>query len=227
LVEWLLAGEENREALLGDFAEAGLTAGEQLQAALGLVARRQAEAWKRPGPWAVLFALLPVYANLPGAVTAGVQVLATRWGGDDWLRYGSLGCALSALYSGVAGIVNARLAGKAGGVTRWLLPAAGVSLMPVFNFAITDGQRLAATCAAQMLVVVGCHELGWRSAARGGGGELWRSVGAAALLVGMLLGLGQGRWPRGWEAVGMLAWYWPFVYWIVNNWNKKRRTVVF
>lgn len=52
-----LLGHEDREAVLGDLAEAGESVWRGVAEVLGLVARRQAELWKSWRPWTAAFGL--------------------------------------------------------------------------------------------------------------------------------------------------------------------------
>lgn len=53
-----LLDPDDRDAALGDFAENGLPFGPALCALLGLIARRQAAAWKRWQPWLALLGIV-------------------------------------------------------------------------------------------------------------------------------------------------------------------------
>jgi len=62
-----LLTQEEREAVLGDLAEANENAGEALLSILGLVVRREAEHWKSWRPWVAAFGLaLPASFPLMG-----------------------------------------------------------------------------------------------------------------------------------------------------------------
>jgi hypothetical protein len=49
---------DERDAVLGDFAESGASGGQALMGVLGLVARREAALWKDWRPWLVLVGLV-------------------------------------------------------------------------------------------------------------------------------------------------------------------------
>jgi len=128
-----------RDAVCGDLAESGETAGVALRAMLGLVARRQAALWKDWRPWAVLILLtLPLGILLSVAARITTSLSATygwlyvnNW---DWalLRYAEfwyelrdslafvfVGCFSLACWSWTAGFVL-------GSVSRRLILANGV-----------------------------------------------------------------------------------------------------
>ena len=87
---------DERDAVLGDFAESGEAGGRALRGLLGLVLRRQAVLWKDWRPWLVLVSLLVPLAwllSIACRITAGLCAVylwsyLNNW---DWalLRYAS------------------------------------------------------------------------------------------------------------------------------------------
>ena len=74
----LLAAEE-REAVLGDLAEAGASRTQAATQLLGLVVRRYASDWTRPGPWLAL---------IIGVIPIGILLsFVTRWWADGVLMH--------------------------------------------------------------------------------------------------------------------------------------------
>jgi hypothetical protein len=85
---------DEREVVLGDFAESGETAGRALRDVLGLVARRQANLWSESRPWLVLVGIVVPLGMLLSIVSRTtsdgsavyVWLYANNW---DWalLKY--------------------------------------------------------------------------------------------------------------------------------------------
>jgi len=68
--------QDERDAVLGDFAEHGMTGPRALREVIGLVARRQAELWKRPQPWVALLGVaLPVGMLLSRVAPIGTVLI--------------------------------------------------------------------------------------------------------------------------------------------------------
>ncbi len=143
----MLAPDE-RDAVRGDFAEAGESGGRALCDVLGLVVRRQTSLWKDWRPWLALVGLivpLGVLLSIVSRVTAGVSatyiwLYANNW---DWALlkdtafwYGFAGsltlvfipCLTLVCWSWTAGFVL-------GSISRRTVPAFGVlfCLMLVFG----------------------------------------------------------------------------------------------
>ena len=69
---------DERDAVLGDFAESGEAGGRALRGLLGLVIRRQAVLWKNWQPWLVLVSLLVPLAwllSIAAKLTAGLSAV--------------------------------------------------------------------------------------------------------------------------------------------------------
>ncbi len=86
IVEWLarLLPADERDAVLGDLAEADSTRGEAVLALLGLFARRQLLVWTDWRPWIALFGLAIVVGMFLSEfvfrfIVALHQQLATYW----------------------------------------------------------------------------------------------------------------------------------------------------
>ncbi len=74
-----LLDAEEREAVLGDLAEAGASRTEAVTQLLGLVVRRYASDWLRPGPWLAL---------VIGAIPIGILLsFVTRWWTDGIMMH--------------------------------------------------------------------------------------------------------------------------------------------
>jgi hypothetical protein len=85
---------QERDAVRGDLAESGETAGQALGGVLGLVLRRQAALWKDWRPWAVLTALivpLAMLLSVMSRITAAQSATYTWLYANNWdwalLRY--------------------------------------------------------------------------------------------------------------------------------------------
>jgi hypothetical protein len=139
---------DERDAVRGDFAESGETAGQALRDVLGLVVRRQAALWKDWHPWlALVFLIVPLGMQLSivSRITAQTNstylwLYANNW---DWalLRYAEfwyelansaavvfLSCLTLVCWSWTAGFVL-------GSISRRIAPVYGVlfCLMLVFG----------------------------------------------------------------------------------------------
>ncbi|HLM99744.1 MAG TPA: hypothetical protein VK335_10705 [Bryobacteraceae bacterium] len=142
-----------RDAVRGDFAESGESAGFALRGVLGLVVRRQAALWKDWRPWAVLTALiipLAMLLSVMSRITATQSATYTWLYANNWdwalLRYREfwyelrdsivflfIRCLPLVCWSWTAGLVL-------GGVSRRLVPTNGA----LFCLALLLGELFAA-----------------------------------------------------------------------------------
>ncbi len=226
----------DREAVEGDFVEAGLTGWARTAALFGLLARRSWAKWRQPRPWLAMLALWPGYWLASVAVAAAAQMLTPYrepvFDGDEvairtaraelLARYALLPCVLAGVYAWMVGVCNRKLVGAAAGTTRWLLPLAAALALPWSNQAIHDPLERAASYAAQACLVLAAHEWGFRCAAW----EVSRRsrVLTLALFWGLTV-LVAGPLAFGWNGVtlAILALSWPFYFWIGEAAGGERR----
>lgn len=148
----LLLDRQEREAVLGDLAEAGAQSWRGALDVLGLILRRQLNAWREWRPWAAAFGLaMPGSFFLMGASVSVSAGVAAMLGGSAWPAGGglALACEIALLlaWSWTSGFVVGSLSRR----TLWL--SALLCASPCLTcLAMFRSQTLSKPCLVAFLV---------------------------------------------------------------------------
>ena len=145
-----------RDALRGDHAELGVSGGQALYDVLGLVMRRQLQAWKAWPPWLALFAIvLPLGFTFSQASFEIGSAIGAEPQADwfAWALYSAL-LLLFGIWSWTAGYVMATLSRRAVFVNSGLVALVWIAVLAMYLFDPAFYSRLAAGRAGLPLAFV-------------------------------------------------------------------------